>query len=94
MKGLTVFETEAVLELLNQLKTMNVRIEEMYSELKDLKNTYLTTEDVMAFTKFGKKWVQDNKDRIGYTMIGGHCRFKRKDVIEFMESGYYKGKRQ
>lgn len=95
MEGLTVFETEAVYELLTEIKAMRLQVQEMHAELKEAKKPYISAQELMELIGFGKKWVNDNKQHIGYSMVGGCLRFKRSDVIEFMDSNYYKtGKRK
>jgi len=90
MNGVTIIETEKFDVLLNAIATLEETFKATAEELKQLKDPYLTTKDVMAITRCSEKWVQDNKDRIGSTVKGGKLIFKRKDVIEFMEEGYYK----
>ena len=93
MKGLTVFETEAVYELISEMRSMRLRIEEMYFELKEAKKPYLTAKDLQELTGFSKTWINDNKQHIGYSLVGGQLRFKRSDVDAFMETRYYKIKK-
>jgi len=93
MNGLTVFETEAVHELLAELRSLRLRAEEMHAELKSLKEPYMTTSEVAALTRFGEKWVQDNKEKLGFKNVGGNLRFKRKDVEAFMNEDYFIAKR-
>ncbi|AMR34188.1 hypothetical protein A0256_23410 [Mucilaginibacter sp. PAMC 26640] len=74
--------------LLNLEKTMMDAI----SKLSDTKNKYLSVHEVTQFTGFGKKWVQDHKQDIGFSTVGGCLRFKREDVESFMSQNYFKSK--
>jgi len=92
MNGLTVFETEAVHELINEIKGMKIRLEEMHTELKGAKKPYLTINEVAEYTGLSRSAVNANREKIGYTNAGNCVRFKRSDVVEFMEACYYKKK--
>jgi excisionase family DNA binding protein len=94
MKGVTIIETETLNALIGSIEDLKHTVLSTIAELKTLKDPYMTTQEVAAYTKFGKKWVQDNKDKIGRSMPGNHCRFKRSDVEAFMEDGYYKIKKR
>ena len=92
MEGLTVIETPVMLELFKKIETMSQRIEIIAAELKEAKKPWLTTEDVMTMTGFGKTWINNNKQVIGYSTIGNCLRFKQADVEEFIEANYFKVK--
>ncbi len=92
MNGITLFETPAVLELLEKITQLSERVEAMHLELRDTKKPYLTSHEVMGITGFSKNWLNDNKQDIGFSMVGGCLRFKRKDLEEYMESNYFKTK--
>lgn len=94
MNGVTLFETPAVLELIQKITQLSERVEAMHLDLKDSRKPYLSTQEVMEITGFGKTWLNDNKRDIGYSTVGGHLRFKRKDLEEYMSSNYYKSPRR
>lgn len=61
-----------------------------YGACSKYENNLITT--MGDLTGFGKSWLNENKQDIGFTMIGGCLRFKRKDVEEFIDANYYKVK--
>lgn len=94
MEGVSIVPTETLTELMNTINTVGRKVEEISTELKSLKEPYMTTTEVSLLTKFGEKWVQDNKEKLGFKSIGGNLRFRRKDVVAFMEQDFYKAKRK
>lgn len=90
----TIIATEDYQSLIGSIEDLKLTVMSTISELRETKRPYLTTSDVVELTGFGPKWVQDNKAIIGFTMVGNHCRFKRSDVIEFMEQNYFKTKKR
>ena len=92
MEGLTVIETPVMLELLRKLEVMSKRIEEIAAELKETKKPYLNTKEVIELIGLGKTWLNNNKQIIGFSSIGGQIRYKRKDVEIFIEGNYFKAK--
>lgn len=94
MEGITLIETASLQKLFDKLETMSEQFNQVTQELRELKKPYLTAQDLMEITGFSKTWVNNNKQLVGYSMVGGCLRFKRADVMEFMESGYYKAKRK
>jgi hypothetical protein len=93
MNGLSVIETPAMLELIEKVVKLSDRVEAIHKELTDAKKPYLTAQEVMELAGFGKTWLNDNKQDIGYSIIGGQLRFKRKDFEAYMETAYFKTKR-
>ncbi|MBB2148837.1 helix-turn-helix domain-containing protein [Pedobacter gandavensis] len=93
MKGVSIVETELLESLIWTIGDLKNTVQNTVAELKQLKEPYLTTQEVMAITKFGEKWVQDNKDKIGFTLKGGKLIFKRKDVEAFMDEDYFQAQK-
>ncbi|WP_183567412.1 helix-turn-helix domain-containing protein [Mucilaginibacter sp. SP1R1] len=92
MEGVTLIETHTLEALINEVRGLKETVVTTISELKETKKPYLTPQDVMQITGFGKTWINDNKQFIGFTTVGGCLRFKRKDVEAYMEQNYFKTK--
>lgn len=92
--GMTLVDTATLQTLISQVKELQTTVMTTVAELKDAKKPWLTAQDVMDMTGFGKTWVNDNKQDIGFSTIGNCLRFKRKDVEEYIESNYFKSKSQ
>jgi len=94
MEGITLVETATLQALIFSVEDMKMTVISTLAELKDAKKPYLTSREVMVLTGFGKKWVNDNKQNIGYSLVGGCLRFTRKDVEEYMSQNYFKSKKK
>jgi hypothetical protein len=94
MKGISLVETKILQALIFSVEDMKMTVISTLAELKDTKKPYLTAQDVMELTGFGKTWVTENKQDIGFTTVGGCLRFKRKDVEEYMNQNYFKAKKK
>jgi hypothetical protein len=92
MQGVSIIETETLLNLINKVEKLEQTVVGTLASLADSKKPYLTAHEVMDLTGFGKTWLNDNKQDIGYSMVGGCLRFKRKDLESYMESNYFKTK--
>jgi hypothetical protein len=90
--NIAVVDNSLLRELISEIKITRDRVNKITEELKQAKKPYLSAQELMEFTGFGKTWVNDNKQLIGFTMAGGCLRFKRKDVEEFMEANYFKAR--
>lgn len=90
--GMALVAEQLIVDLVNKIDATSRRVEELAAELKDSRKPYLTAIEVQELTGFGKSWLNDNKQDIGFTTIGGCLRFKRKDVEEYIEANYYKVK--
>jgi len=91
---ITIIDTNEYESLIVSIQDLKLTVMSTIAELKDARKVYLTTSEVAEFTGFGPKWVQDNKEKIGFSTVGNHCRFKRSDVIEYMEQNYFKSKKR
>jgi predicted DNA-binding transcriptional regulator AlpA len=94
MEGISLVETKTLQALIFSVEDMKMTVVSTLAELKEAKKPYLTAQDVMELTGFGKTWVNDNKQDIGFSMVGGCLRFKRKDVEEYMNQNYFKAKKK
>jgi hypothetical protein len=92
MNGLTVVETEVLQALIVKLDRVEKLFTDTAAQLKETKKPYLTAQEVMEVTGFGKSWLNDNKQNIGFSTVGGCLRFKRSDVEAFMSTNYFKTK--
>lgn len=94
MEGVSIVETKVLEELISKIELLQKTVLLAMEELKQSKKPYLTTQELMEITSFGKTWVSDNKHLIGFSTVGGSLRFKRKDVEDFMDSHYFKTKKK
>ncbi len=94
MEGVSIVPTETLQALIGSVEDLKLTMASTIAELKDTRKPYLTAQEVMLITGFGKNWVNNNKHIIGYSSIGGCLRFKRSDVVEFMGQNYFKAKRK
>ena len=94
MEGVSIIETKTLEALIYKVESLQQTVIQTISELKDTKKPYLSAQEVMDITGFGKTWLMANKSDIGYSVVGGCLRFKRKDLEEYMELNYFKNKRR
>ena len=94
MNGVSLIETETLQALIGSVEDLKLTVMSTIAELKDAKKPYLTGQDLQELTGFSKTWVNDNKQDIGYSIVGGCLRFKRSDVNEYMEKNYFKSKKR
>jgi len=94
MPEVAIVDNQLLTSLIAKIDNMGSYIEELKAEAKQKTKPYLTAQELMEITGFGKTWVNDNKHLIGFSSVGGCLRFKRKDVEEFMEQNYFKAKRK
>lgn len=92
MNGVSIIETATLERLINKLDNMESVFTSTIAQLKSTKKPYYTAQEVMEVTGFGKTWLNDNKQYIGFSNVGGCLRFKREDVEEFMNTNYFKAK--
>jgi len=90
MNGVTIIETEVLNRLIATVETMHSQMSAIADQMHSHTKPYLSVTDVCAFTGFGKTWVNDNKADIGFSSIGAAIRFKRADVVSFMDANYFK----
>jgi hypothetical protein len=90
MEGISLVETKTLEALIFSVEDMKMTVVSTLEELKQAKKPYMTAQEVMEITGFSKTWVNDNKQDIGFSTVGGCLRFKRKDVEEFMSQNYFK----
>jgi hypothetical protein len=93
MPEVAIVDNRILLNLISKIEEMGNYVEELKAEAKSKQKPYLTAQELMELTGFGKTWVNDNKQLIGFTTVGGCLRFKRKDVEDFMEQNYFKAKK-
>jgi len=90
MKGVTIIETEAFEKFMALIDQMRADQQAMIAELNDKRKPYLTSSEVMKLLSRSKNWLNDNKEKIGFSKATGTLLFKRKDVEEFIDSDYFK----
>jgi hypothetical protein len=90
MEGVSIVETATLVELIHKVENLEGMVSSTLNQLRDSRKPYLSAEDVMEMTGFGKKWIQLNKDKIGFSKPGKELIFKRTDVDEFITKNYFK----
>lgn len=94
MNGVAIVDNEVFQSLIAKIENVEKRFNEVSEELKNSKKPYMTAQEVMDYTGFSRDWITDHKHDIGCSTRGGQLKFKRKDVEDFMEEGYFKAKRK
>lgn len=92
MNGVSIVETATLERLIDKVEELKSTVTDTLSQLADTKKPYLSAQEVMELTGFGKTWLNANKQDIGFSTVGGALRFKRKDVEEYMNQNYFKAK--
>jgi prophage antirepressor-like protein len=87
MEGVSLVETKALNTLINRLESLENKVVEAVSKYN---KPYLTTKDVCEMLNKSENWVLLHKHDLGSSKRTGTLLFKRKDVEEYIEEGYYK----
>lgn len=90
MKGVTIVETETMEKLISKIDMLQDLVLSNLAELKDARKPYLNSQEVMQLLGRGNTWLNDNKEKIGFSKSTGALLFKRKDVEAFVDSEYFK----
>jgi len=72
-------------QLISKIENVTKVVETLQVELQQKTKPYMTLQEVIDFTGYGKTWVADHKTDLGGRKVGGGLRFKRDTVIEFMD---------
>jgi len=72
--------------LRSQLATLTSAVEFLTSH----NAPYLSSKQVSEMTGFKNDWIHTHKHEIGHSLVDGQLRFKRKDVLEYMDANYTK----
>lgn len=72
-------------QLITKIEKVTKVVETLQVELQQKTKPYMTLQEVIDFTGYGKTWVADHKRELGGRKVGGGLRFKRDTVIEFMD---------
>lgn len=92
MEGVSIVESSVLNKLIYEIQTLGERVEKMAKEQEESKSPFMNSKQVMDMMIKGKTWLNDNKQRIGFSKKGGQLIFKRSDVVAFMENDYFKVK--
>lgn len=79
-----VLEKKDIEPVFNFMKIQAARIESLTFENFLLKESYMTTQQVLDYTGFAKDWLIARQEDIGYYQDGKEKRFKRADIDEYM----------
>lgn len=90
MNGLTIIETEQFEQIKKDLSDLKELFSQAIAEIKDAKSPYMTEQQVMEFTGMSRTTIYRNRDQIGFSRPAGTNRFKRSDVVNFMNQYYHK----
>lgn len=90
MNGLTIIESDVIDTLIQKIEDMSLKIDRISQELIDLKNPYLNTKQVVSMLDKSENWVLLHKNELGVSKSTGSLLFKRKDIMDFIDEGYYR----
>ena len=90
MNGVAIIEQQVLDRLFGTIESLEARVTEMYSELKESKKAWMSVEEACAYMGKGSTWVYAHKADIGFTKVGNDINFKRVDIDSYMEKFYYK----
>lgn len=90
MNGLTIIETAQFEQIKKDISDLKELFSQAISDLKDAKSPYMTEQEVMEFTGMSRTTIYRNRDQIGFSRPAGTNRFKRSDVVNFMNQSYHK----
>ena len=72
-------------------KNIMDKLNDIYeATLASQKDLYLSSKQVSEMTGFKNDWIHTHKHEIGHSLVDGQLRFKRKDVLEYMDANYTK----
>jgi hypothetical protein len=91
MEGITILETAAFQLLIDAIKRSNELIAELTST-KNVDDKYLCVEEVTQYIGFGKTWLFERQEDIGYYQDGKDKRFKKTDIDAYMAKYFIKSK--
>jgi len=91
MNGITIIETETFQSLIDVVNRTNDLIAEIASASK-VEDKYLTVAEALEYVGFGKTWLNERADKIGYYQAGTDRRFKRADLDAYMAKHFIQRK--
>lgn len=86
----TIIEVERFNRLENMFSTTCEMLASATQRIKSMADDeqWLTTSEVAAITKYEEKTIRSKKHEIGFHGQGKDLKFKKKDVMKYMESYY------
>lgn len=91
MEGVTLIESSTINALIKKIEMLSLEVRGISEELRQTKKPYLNSNEVMELLNRSHNWLNENKNRIGFSKSTGSLLFKRKDVEEFINEDYFKG---
>lgn len=85
-------DNNLLIKLISKVEQLTNYVKNLETEKQKARSPYMSLKEVCAYTGYGKTWVYDNKDRLGFSKTGGKIRFKRVDIEMFMHETYSKPK--
>lgn len=83
-------EHQAYLGLIDKIDGLKDTVLKVVAELKEAQKPYLSTPEVCELLNVSENWVLLHKDELGSSKKTGKLLFKRKDVEDFIDDGYFK----
>lgn len=91
MTGITLIETPVLEALINGVKKSNDLLTQIASAAK-VEDNYLSIDEASQYLGFGKSWISERQEEIGYYQDGKDRRFKRADLDAYMANHFIKRK--
>ncbi|WPU91847.1 helix-turn-helix domain-containing protein [Mucilaginibacter sabulilitoris] len=88
MEGISLVETKTLQDLILEIKSLKDSVAKSNTET----DRYLNSQEAAKVIGVSEAWMCKIKQDIGYTSIGKIVRFKRSDLIAYMEANYFKTK--
>lgn len=90
MEGVTIIETARLEQMERNVETLVEFVNKAVTDLQNASKPYMTEQEVIEFTGMSRTTVYRHRDEIGFSRPAGTNRFKRTDVINFMNQSYHK----
>lgn len=87
MDGVSLVETKVLNMLIDRIESLESSVIE---QIERHTKPYLTTKDVCDMLNKSENWVLLHKNELGSSKRSGTLLFKRKDVEEYIEEGYFR----
>lgn len=90
MEAVTIIETARLVQMEQNVEKLVEFINKAVKDLQSANKPYMTEQEVMEFTGMSRTTIYRNRDQIGFSRPAGTNRFKRSDVVNFMNQSYHK----
>ena len=87
MEGVSLVETSVLTQLIYKIESLESTVK---NEINKNFKPYLTTKEVCELLNKSENWVLLHQSDLGSSKRTGTLLFKRKDIEEFIDEGYFK----